>query len=111
MHMVGHKNISMNEATVCCRRIIQRVQVMGVILFVKEYGLPVDAACYDMLWNIGNEVSELARHTRIINHHLGIDQPWKMSHVAIYSVRPLFSLLLLMPAVTVVGARNDCWRC
>ena len=64
MHVVGHKNIGMNQTIVRCRRLLQCLQVMCVVLFVEEYGLSVDAACYDVLWNIGYEVSELAWHTK-----------------------------------------------
>jgi len=47
-----------------CRRLLQCLQVKCVVLFVDEYGLSVDAACHDVLWNIGYEVSELAQLTQ-----------------------------------------------
>ena len=66
MHVVGHQYIGVDQTITGCCRLLQCFEIKRVVLFVKKHGLPVDAACYDMLRNIGDEVSALARHSRIV---------------------------------------------
>lgn len=53
MHMVGHQYIGVDQTMIGCRRLLQRFEIKRAVLLVKKHGLPVDAACNDMLGNQG----------------------------------------------------------
>ena len=66
MHVIGHQDVGMNEAIIVCSGVSQCLAIVCVISVVKKHRLPIHAACNDVLRNIRNEESTLARHRRIV---------------------------------------------
>ena len=66
MHVIGHEHVGMHLALAVVCSISQCVQVKSVVLGLKKHRLSIHAARDDMLWNMRDKVSWLARHRRIL---------------------------------------------
>jgi hypothetical protein len=53
MHVIGHQDIGVDGAAVLVSGTPERVEIKGVVRYVKKAGMAVVATLQDMLWDAG----------------------------------------------------------